>query len=78
MFKAAGPALAQNQPWLGMAIIASSVIAIDGVPMPAPVNEWQIESMIGRLGDAGIAAIADVLQHPLELASAESVDSAGN
>ena len=32
LFKAAGPILAQNQPWLGMALIASSVNAIDDVP----------------------------------------------
>ena len=39
LFKAAGPLLAQNQPWLGMALIASSVAAIDDVPVPPPSNE---------------------------------------
>ena len=53
LFKAAGPLLAQNQPWLGMALIASSVAAIDDVPVPPPSNEVQIEAMVGRLGDAG-------------------------
>jgi hypothetical protein len=53
LFKAAGPALAQNQPWLGMALIACSVAAIDNVPIPSPSNELQIEAMIGRLGDTG-------------------------
>jgi len=32
LFKAAGPMLAHNQPWLGMALIASSVAAIDDLP----------------------------------------------
>ncbi len=66
LFKAAGPALAQNQPWLGMALIACSVAAIDNVPIPSPSNELQIEAMIGRLGDTGVAAIAQVLEQSAE------------
>ena len=38
LFKAAGPVLAQNSPWLGMALIAISVVAIDDVPFPQPIN----------------------------------------
>jgi hypothetical protein len=53
LFKAAGPLLAQNPPWLGMALIASSVVAIDDVPVPPPSNELQIEAMVARLGDHG-------------------------
>jgi hypothetical protein len=77
LFKAAGPVLAQNQPWLGMAVLASSVAAIDDVPMPQPVNEMQIEAMIGRLGDAGTAAIAQALQQDASAAVDDVVDSAG-
>jgi hypothetical protein len=78
LFKAAGPLLAQNQPWLGMAVIATSVAAIDDVPMPPPINELQIEAMIGRLGDAGIAAVAEALHQDAEPTIAEQVDKAGN
>jgi hypothetical protein len=78
LFKAAGPILAQNQPWLGMALIASSVTAIDDVPVPTPVNEFQIETMIARLGDPGIAAVADALQRTQEPPTAELVENAGN
>jgi hypothetical protein len=78
LFKAAGPALAQNQPWLGMALIACSVAAIDDVPIPSPSNELQIEAMIGRLGDTGVAAIAQVLEQSAETSTAEMVDTAGN
>ena len=78
MFKAAGPLLAQNPPWLGMALIACSVIAIDDVPVPSPATEAQIESMVGRLGDAGVAAVADALQNAAQPATAELVASAGN
>jgi len=62
MFKAAGPVLSDNRAWLGMALLACSVTAIDDVPVPLPANEGQIEAMVQRLGDAGIAAIGDALQ----------------
>jgi hypothetical protein len=78
LFKAAGPLLAQNPPWLGMALIACSVTAIDDVPVPPPTNEYQIEAMIGRLGDAGVAAVAEALQRFAEPDVSELVDNAGN
>jgi hypothetical protein len=78
LFKAAGPLLAQNPPWLGMALVASSVVAIDNVPVPPPSNELQIEAMIGRLGDAGVEAVAQALQQFSALDPAEVVDNAGN
>ncbi len=61
LFKAAGPALAQNHLWLGMATLACSVSAIDDVPIPQPTTEGQIESLVSRLGDPGIKAIAEAL-----------------
>jgi hypothetical protein len=61
LFKAAGPALAQNPLWLGMATLAVSVTALDDVPIPPPVTEAQIETLVSRLGDAGLAAIAHAL-----------------
>jgi hypothetical protein len=78
LFKAAGPILAQNQPWLGMALIASSVNAIDDVPVPTPANEVQIEAIVARLGDSGISAVAQALQQFAEPSTAEILDSAGN
>ncbi len=62
LFKAAGPVLAQNGPWLSLAGLAFSVLEIDGVPVPPPATEAQIESLIDRLGDEGLEAIADVLK----------------
>jgi hypothetical protein len=44
-----------------MALLACSVTAIDGVPVPPPVTEEQLESLVRRLGDAGISAAADAL-----------------
>jgi hypothetical protein len=78
LFKAAGPVLAQNQPWLGMAMLACSVAEIDNVPVPAPTNEQQIESMVARLGDLGIAAVAEALNGQPEVAQPDAMAIAGN
>jgi hypothetical protein len=61
LFKALGYELAQNPPYLGMAMLAASVVAIDGIPVPSPVTEPQLESLVQRLGDVGIAAVACAL-----------------
>lgn len=61
LFKAAGPVLAQNEPWLAIANLAYSVDAIDNVPIPAPVNEPQIEAIVLRLGDEGLDAVGRLL-----------------
>lgn len=61
LFKAIGPVLSQNNPYLGMAMLAACVVAIDTVPVPQPVTEGQIEALVARLGDAGIAAVAAAL-----------------
>ena len=66
LFKAAGPVLAQNGPWLSMAGLAFSVLEIDGVPVPPPATEPQIESLIDQLGDEGLAAIAAMLNEDLK------------
>jgi|SRR5579875_1768881 len=61
LYKAVGPELAQNEPYLGMALLAYSVTAIDDVPIPPPVNEGQIEQAVQRLGEDGLAAVVEVL-----------------
>lgn len=61
LFKAAGPMLSRNEPWLGMALLACSVSAIDDVPVPMPADERGIEALVRRLGDAGLAAVAGAL-----------------
>ncbi len=78
LFKAAGPHLAQNEPWLGMALLASSVVAIDDVPVPVPSTEHQIEAMVARLGDAGIAAVASALRPAETVQPADMLANAGN
>ena len=71
LFKAIGPVLAQNNLYLGMATLAASVVAIDSIPVPPPATEGQIEGLVARLGDSGIAAVAAAF-------SAESVPVMGS
>jgi hypothetical protein len=74
LLKVAGPALSENHVWLDMAAIAYSVVSIDGVPIPLPANEAQIEAVVQRLGDDGMTAAAGAFDD----IEAGSVDSAGN
>lgn len=78
LFKAAGPALAHNQPWLGMAMLACSVAEIDNVPIPSAANEQQIEGLVARLGDCGIAAVAEALNGQYETDQTDAAAVAGN
>lgn len=74
LFKALGPTLAQNEPYLGMALLAASVTAIDEVPTPFPGSEAVIENVVQRLGDVGVAAVAQALrpEEPLDPDSAKN------
>ncbi len=78
LFKAAGPVLSHNEPWLGMALLASSVVAIDDVPVPMPATEHQIEAVVARLGDSGIAAIATALRPEVSEPPRDMAANAGN
>ncbi len=78
LFKAAGPQLAQNGPWLGIALLACSVTAIDDVPVPMPGTELQIEALVARLGDTGIAAAAAALTRAIEPTAETTRQQAGN
>lgn len=57
LFKALGPGLAQNDRYVSYAMLAMCVTAIDGVPVPQPANEGQLEALVLRLGDAGMVAV---------------------
>ena len=61
LFEAAGAELSRNDRWLGMAALACSVSAIDGVPYPFPTTKQAVEAMVQRLGSAGTSAVADVV-----------------
>ena len=57
LFKALGPGLAQNDRYVGYAMLAMCVCSIDDVPVPQPGNESQLEALIQRLGDDGMVAV---------------------
>jgi hypothetical protein len=61
-----------------MAILASSVTAIDDIPIPRPSTETQIEALVGRLGDSGIEAIAESMEPLSGVDEIEQVTIAGN
>ncbi len=78
LFKAAGPTLAQNEPWISVASLAMSVVEIDTIPVPPPASESQIEAMVARLGDEGLSAISDFLDANTERATSDRLDNLGN
>ena len=77
LFKAAGAVLAVNPAWLGLATIAAAVVALDGVPLPFPASEAQVEALVQRLGDHGIAAVSATLA-AMRAVPAPDGDSAKN
>ena len=76
LFKAVGPELGRNPLYLGMAVVAFAVTAIDGVPVPPPSNEHQIENLISRLGNAGLDAVRTIVER--DPTDAEVREEAGN
>ncbi|MHB1303032.1 MAG: hypothetical protein ACYCZB_06100 [Acidiphilium sp.] len=62
LFKALGAELAMNDAYLGVAALAASVTAIDGVPLPFPATEATVENAVERLGEDGIEAAALALE----------------
>ena len=58
LYEAAGAELSRNDRWLGLAVLAASVAAIDGVPVPIPASKAAIEAAVQRLDEAGLAAVA--------------------
>ena len=57
LLRAIGPEQSTNQPYVMSVQACASVTAIDGVPQPRPQNERQIDSMVERLGDEGMAVV---------------------
>ncbi len=78
LLKAAGPHLAQNQPWLSLATLAYSVSEIDSVPVPIPATESQIEALVEKLGEDALTMIADYLDRNHGETPAAVAASAGN
>jgi len=78
LFKLAGPTLAQNQPWLSLATLAYAVTEIDGVPVPLPATEAQVEALVERLGERSLTLIGDHLDTLADSSPEAIAASAGN
>ncbi len=57
LFEALGSELSDNTLYLGYAMIAACVTAIDNAPEASPNSKRDIELMVQKLGDEGLAAI---------------------
>ena len=58
LYKALGPELAVNGPYMNAARIAASVTMIDDVPVPFPTSESAIETLLHQLDEDGVEAVA--------------------
>lgn len=77
MSKAAGSENATNQPYMLYALVACSVVSVDGDDMLTPTTERQLEAAISLLGDEGYdAALTAVLDMYGSSKSEEIVETA--
>lgn len=56
LFKAAGATLSENRMLQSYYSTAASVTELDGVPIPFPSTELQLDAIVGRLDEHGLAA----------------------
>lgn len=79
LFEIIGPANADNGPYLGYATIACHVAAIDGDPVHFPSSKLQLEAIVSRLDDGGIAAVsAGIAEHFMTQTAEEIIEAAKN
>ena len=72
MMRAIGPVQASNDPYRTLVQLAFMVTDIDGVPVPFPTNEAQIDAAIGRLKDEGYLALGAYFKSEVDKAQAEA------
>jgi hypothetical protein len=58
LYKALGSDLSRNHAYIGMAVVAISVRAINGELTEPPLTERAVEMLVSQLDDAGINAVA--------------------
>jgi len=64
LVEALGGETANNPVYMRMVLPIIFVAAIDGMPVPPPSNKGQIEALIQRLDEEGLAAVSlGVLEH---------------
>ena len=78
MIRAIGAEQSSNQVYVQMVTIACSIVSIDGAPQPKPTNEVQIDGIIERLGDEGVAAISAYMRRSAAERSAAEAAAVSN
>jgi hypothetical protein len=76
--KAVGPQNARNDVYLGTATLAYAVQAIDSELIPAPAHELGIETLVARLGDEGINAVALVMMYRMGVTQDDLTEAGGD
>lgn len=61
LFKALGPQLSVNVPYMHGALIAAAVSMIDDVPLPFPTSEAGLEAALERIGLDAMPVIAQAM-----------------
>lgn len=74
LLKILGAENAKNDPLLGNAMLAYLVREINGDKVPQVNSERQLEAMIDRLDDDGLAAVAQCLTEQFGLGTTEMVE----
>lgn len=79
MLRAIGPAQSQNEPYVQTVECACMALDIDGVPLPFPRNEAQIDANLTKLGDDGVNALFAVRIAEIQagIAAAEAAAEGG-
>jgi hypothetical protein len=60
IFKALGPILSENVPYLNGALVAAAMI--DDLPLPFPANEAAVEAALERIGLEAMALVAAAIR----------------
>jgi hypothetical protein len=75
LYKVLGANLSLNPAYMGMAEVAASIEALDGIPIPFPDGEAAVEHILRRLGDDATDLVSAAIM-PKD--SAAVVAEAGN
>ena len=62
LYAAAGPEKSEVDRYMGYAILASSVFAIDDKKLPFPRSAGEVESVVANIGEEGLEAVATALK----------------
>lgn len=74
LFKVVGSDASRNEVYFGHAMLAASVVSIDGVAVDPVLTEIELEELLEQLGDEGIQAAASTLDEGAEKTAEEKAE----